>query len=90
MRSSEEHKRTRALMDKRAGAYAEAYERYLTLSVAQVDQISMHLKHSWERTHDVTRIEDMRREGMFTDSAFVNVSVAGPDGAALSSSRWVI
>jgi diguanylate cyclase (GGDEF)-like protein len=87
LRSNGEHQRASALMTKEAGAYAEAYEQYLTRSVAQVDQISMQLKHSWERTHDVTLIEDMRREGMFTDSAFVNVSVVGPDGTVLSSSR---
>jgi diguanylate cyclase (GGDEF)-like protein len=87
LRSNTEHQRASALVLKEADAYAEAYEQYLTRSVAQVDQISMQLKHSWERTHDGTLIEDMRREGMFTDSAFVNVSVVGRDGTVRSSSR---
>ncbi|MCS0631532.1 EAL domain-containing protein [Telluria mixta] len=72
---------------KEADAYAEAYEQYVTRSVAQVDQITMQLKHSWEHAHDRSLIENMRRDGMFTDAAFVNVSVIGPDGAVRSSSR---
>ncbi|HEX8785802.1 MAG TPA: GGDEF-domain containing protein, partial [Telluria sp.] len=87
LRADAEHRHARALVLKEADAYAEAYEQYVTRSVAQVDQISMQLKHSWERNHDLTLIEDMRREGMFTDSAFVNVSVIGPDGTVLSSSH---
>jgi diguanylate cyclase (GGDEF)-like protein len=70
-----------------ADAYAEAYEQYVTRSVAQMDQITMQLKHSWEHTHDRALIEGMRRDGMFSDGAFVDVSVIGPDGAVRSSSR---
>jgi diguanylate cyclase (GGDEF)-like protein len=87
MRMQAEHARAEALVVKDAGAYADAYEQYVTRSVAQMDQITMQLKHSWEHTHRPALIEDMRRDGMFTDSAFVAVSVIGRDGKVRSSSR---
>ncbi|WP_036170559.1 EAL domain-containing protein [Massilia sp. 9096] len=91
LRSNAEHRRAAELAVKEADAYAEAYEQYVTRSVAQVDQITMQLKHSWEheyqRADQRTLIEDMRRDGMFTDSAILNVSVIGRDGAVRSSSR---
>jgi diguanylate cyclase (GGDEF)-like protein len=91
LRADAEHRRADELAFREADAYAEAYEQYVTRSVAQMDQITMQLKHSWEhvqdRTHGSMLIEDMRRNGMFTDSAFVDVSVVGPDGTVRSSSR---
>ena len=87
LRAANEEQRAAEQAFKEADAYAEAYEQYLTRSVAQMDQITMQLKHSWEHSHNPTLIEDMRRDGMFTDAAFVNVSVIGRDGAIRSSSR---
>jgi len=87
LRASGEAQRAGEQAVKEADAYAEAYEQYLTRSVAQMDQITMQLKHSWEHSHNPALIEDMRRDGMFTDAAFVNVSVIGRDGAIRSSSR---
>src|SRR3954471_13225141 len=87
LRANAEQHRAGEQAFKEADAYTEAYEQYVTRSVAQMDQITMQLKHSWEHTHDRTLIEDMRRDGMFTDAAFVNVSVLGKDGRIRSSTR---
>lgn len=87
LHAASERRRAEEQAFKEADAYAEAYEQYVTRSVAQVDQISMQLKHSWEHTHDRSLIENMRRDGMFTDTEFVNVSVVGPDGTVRSSNR---
>jgi len=87
LHAASERRRAEEQAFKEADAYAEAYEQYVTRSVAQVDQISMQLKHSWEHTHDRSLIENMRRDGMFTDTEFVNVSVIGPDGTIRSSNR---
>ena len=87
LRANAEHRRANEQAFKEADAYAEAYEQYVTRSVAQMDQITMQLKHSWEHSHSPTLVEDMRRDGMFTDAAFVNVSVIGRDGRVRSSSR---
>jgi diguanylate cyclase (GGDEF)-like protein len=87
LRAEAEHKRAFDQAFKEADAYAEAYEQYVTRSVAQMDQITMQLKHSWEHSPDRSLVEDMRRDGMFTDAAFVNVSVIGRDGRIRSSSR---
>lgn len=87
LRAGAEEKRAGEQAFKEADAYAEAYEQYVTRSVAQMDQITMQLKHSWEHSHNPALIEDMRRDGMFTDVAFVSVSVIGRDGHVRSSSR---
>jgi diguanylate cyclase (GGDEF)-like protein len=86
LRANAEHRRAGEQAFKEADAYAEAYEQYVTRSLAQMDQITMQLKHSWEHSHNTTLIEDMRGDGMFTDSAFVAVSVIGRDGKLASSS----
>jgi diguanylate cyclase (GGDEF)-like protein len=82
-----DRQRASDLLARDADAYAQTYERYVTRSIAQMDQITMQLKHSWEHAHDRSLIEDMRRDGMFTDPAFVAVSVIGRDGRVRSSSK---
>ncbi|ALK99095.1 diguanylate cyclase [Massilia sp. WF1] len=86
LRANAEHRRADEQAFKEADAYAEAYEQYVTRSLAQMDQITMQLKHSWEHSHNRALVEDMRRDGMFTDSAFVAVSVIGRGGRLASSS----
>src|SRR5471032_1179172 len=72
---------------KDASAYAGAYEQYVTRSVAQMDQVTMQLKQSWEQSGAALNLEDLHRDGMFTDSAFISVTIAGRDGRILSSTR---
>lgn len=85
LRANAEHRRAEDQAFKEADAYAEAYEQYVTRSLAQMDQITMQLKHSWEHSRNRALVEDMRRDGMFTDSAFLAVSVIGRDGKLASS-----
>jgi diguanylate cyclase (GGDEF)-like protein len=86
-RANAELERADALVHKEAAAYAEAYEQYITRSIAQMDQITMQLKFSWEQSRDPALIERLKRDGMFTDSAFVAVVVLDPDGAVRSSTH---
>jgi diguanylate cyclase (GGDEF)-like protein len=86
LRANAEHRRAEDQAFKEADAYAEAYEQYVSRSLAQMDQITMQLKHSWEHSRNRALVEDMRRDGMFTDTAFVAVSVIGRDGRLASSS----
>lgn len=72
---------------KDVAAYAEAYEQYITRSVAQMDQITMQLKFSWENAREPGLLEEMRRGGMFTDSAFQLVAVLDRNGVVRSSTR---
>ena len=72
---------------KDVAAYAEAYEQYITRSVAQMDQITMQLKFSWEGARAPDLLEQMRRDGMFTDSAFHVVAILDHDGVVRSSTR---
>ncbi|HWJ96035.1 MAG TPA: GGDEF-domain containing protein, partial [Telluria sp.] len=87
LRAQAETRRAEAQLLKDVDAYAEAYGQYLTRSIAQMDQITMQLKHSWEHAPRAGLLHDMRRDGMFTDDAFVAVSVVGPDGKVRSSAQ---
>jgi diguanylate cyclase (GGDEF)-like protein len=86
-RANAELERANALVLREAGAFAEAYEQYITRSVGQMDQITMQLKHNWEHSPNPTLLEDLKRDGMFTDAAFVTVSILGRDGMVRSSTQ---
>jgi len=87
MRANTEHERLGSQARKDAAAYAEAYEQYITRSVAQMDQITMQLKFSWERSRQPNLLDELRRDGMFTDSAFHLVAVLDRAGVVRSSTR---
>jgi diguanylate cyclase (GGDEF)-like protein len=82
-----EQDRVAGQIRKDAAAYAEAYEQYITRSVAQMDQITMQLKFSWENSRKPELLADMRRDGMFTDSALHVVAVLDRRGVVRSSTR---
>lgn len=86
-RSNAELDRANALVTRDAGAFAEAYEQYLTRSVGQMDQVTMQLKHSWEHSRKSTLLEDLKRDGMFTDGAFIAVSILDRNGMVRSSTH---
>jgi diguanylate cyclase (GGDEF)-like protein len=89
MRADAEMARAHTQALKEADAYAQAYQQYVTRSIAQMDQITMQLKHSWEHSAKPNILENMRRDGMFTDDAFVVVTVVGADGSVRSSTRAI-
>ena len=70
---------------KDAASYAEAYEHYVARSLSQIDQITMQLKYGWEHSRGATRLEDLRRDGMFTDPVFAAVAVHDASGARVTS-----
>jgi diguanylate cyclase (GGDEF)-like protein len=86
-RSNAEADRANALVTRDAGAFAQAYEQYLTRSVGQMDQVTMQLKHSWEHSRRSPLLEDLKRDGMFTDSAFVAVCILDRNGMVRSSTH---
>lgn len=87
VRVDAEQTRVAGQVRKDAAAYAEAYEQYITRSVAQMDQITMQLKFSWENSRKPELLAEMRRDGMFTDSAFHLVAVLDRSGIVRSSTR---
>lgn len=87
VRVDAEQDRVQVQARKDAAAYAEAYEQYITRSVAQMDQITMQLKFSWENARQAGLLDEMRRDGMFTDSAFHVVAVLDRAGVVRSSTR---
>jgi diguanylate cyclase (GGDEF)-like protein len=86
-RANVEWERANAAVTRDAGAYAKAYEQYVTRSVGQMDQVTMQLKHSWEHSRNPRLIEDLKRDGMFTDSAYVAVSIVDRQGVVRSSTQ---
>ncbi len=87
VRTHAERERADALVNKEAAAYAEAYEQYITRSVGQMDQITMQLKFSWERSRDAGLLDNLRRDGMFTDEAFAAVAVLDRTGTVRSTTH---
>ncbi|MFC5461470.1 EAL domain-containing protein [Massilia niabensis] len=87
MRTEAETTRAAEVALRQADAYADAYEQYLTRSIAQMDQVTMQLKHSWERARRPGLLEDMRAAGMFTDSTFISVSVIDVHGRVRSATH---
>ena len=82
-----ERETARARLAHQTATYAEAYALYLTRSLAQMDQVTMQLKHSWEHAGRASLLENMKAEGMFSDAAFVSVSVLDRHGIVRSSTR---
>jgi diguanylate cyclase (GGDEF)-like protein len=72
---------------KEVRSYAEAYEQYLTRSIGQMDQVTMQLKQSWEQSGNTLNLEELKREGMFTDAAFATVSIVDATGRVRTSTR---
>jgi diguanylate cyclase (GGDEF)-like protein len=87
LRVEAEQERVAIQARKDVAAFAEAYEQYITRSVAQMDQIAMQLKFSWENSRQAGLLDEMRRDGMFTDSAFHVVAVLDRGGVVRSSTR---
>ena len=87
LRVEAEQERVAGQARKDVAAYAEAYEQYITRSVAQMDQITMQLKFSWESSREAGLLDEMRRDGMFTDSAFRVVAILDRAGIVRSGTR---
>ena len=87
VRAGAERERAETQARKEAGAYAEAYEQYITRSVGQMDQVTMQLKFSWEKGRDPGLLDELRRDGMFTDAAFGLVAIVDRDGLVQASTR---
>ena len=66
---------------------AHAYEQYLTRSVAQMDQVSMQLRQSWEQAGGKLDLSLLVRDGMFHDGAFGCVAISDASGRIGSAVR---
>lgn len=86
-RAESEHVRAEQAVERETTALAEAYEQYVTRSVAQMDQITTQLKYSAEHGKDLHLLENMKSNGMFLHSAFVEVSIVDPNGLVKSSTH---
>lgn len=84
-RAKAERARAETAALKEASFYAETYEQYMTRSIGQMDQVAQQLKHAWEQSRSSLKLEDLKREGMFNDAAFVAVSIVDRDGLERTS-----
>ncbi|MES2318376.1 MAG: EAL domain-containing protein [Pseudomonadota bacterium] len=87
VRAAEERARLELDALAEVGAAAQAYEQYVTRSVANMDQVSMQLKQSWEQSGGALQLGDMVREGMFLDSAFACVAIVDRLGVLRTAIR---
>ncbi|MBC7415155.1 MAG: hypothetical protein H7327_09505, partial [Herminiimonas sp.] len=70
-----------------AASSAEAYEHFLSRSIGQMDQVTMQLKFQWEHSREKFRFEELNQQGVFTDAAFISVSIYGRDGSLQTSTK---
>lgn len=70
-----------------AATYALSYEQFLTRSVSQMDHVTMHLKYDWEQSRGKFRFEDLVRQGMFSDVAFISASIYDRNGVRRTTTR---
>ncbi len=70
---------------KDAATLSRAYAHYLTRTIEQVDQISMHVKYDWESSRGKLRLEDLRQKGLFTASQFAVVTILDGNGVPRTS-----
>ena len=66
-------------------ATARAYARYLVRSLEQLDQITMQLKFEWESSKGALKLEDMRKEGLYTAGLFQAVAILDRQGNPLTA-----
>ncbi|RJG01948.1 EAL domain-containing protein [Noviherbaspirillum sedimenti] len=70
---------------KDTASLSRAYAAYLGRSLEQMDQITMHVKSDWERWNRRLRLEDLKKDGLFTASTFIAVTVIDRDGRPVTS-----
>jgi len=80
-RAADERQRAEETTLASVAAAAQAYEQYLTRSVAQMDQVSMQLAQSWEQSDGRLDLAALGRSGMFLDRAFACVAIVDTSGA---------
>jgi diguanylate cyclase (GGDEF)-like protein len=74
---------------KDAASLSRTYAAYLGRSLEQMDQITMHVKSDWERWNRRLSLEDLKKDGLFTASSFVAVTVIDRDGRPATSTSPV-
>ncbi|HJW54540.1 MAG TPA: EAL domain-containing protein [Burkholderiaceae bacterium] len=68
-----------------AMSIAGGYAQYLTRSIEQMDQVTMHIKFDWEKSHGMLRLDDLVARGLFTAPQFVLVSIADRTGRIVTT-----
>ncbi len=86
-RAADLRERTEQYTLESAQAAAQAYEQYITRSVAHMDQVSMQLRQSWEQSNGKLDLSRLAGDGMFHDGAFACIAIADAAGRITSAFR---
>lgn len=74
---------------KSAASLARSYARFLTRTIEQMDQITMHVKYDDEKSAVPPKLEDMVQHGLFTAAQFSRVFFTNQDGVVVSNSESI-
>ena len=69
-----------------AATLARGYAQFVTRTLEQMDQVTMHVKYDWEASSAPPRLEQMVQHGLFTASQFSRIALANRDGLVISTS----
>jgi diguanylate cyclase (GGDEF)-like protein len=72
---------------KEASALAEAYAIQLSRSVEQIDQITLNLKHYWQKTRGAVDLQEQLRQGLYPSASHIYVTIVSPDGKPVTSTH---
>ncbi|MFZ6874250.1 hypothetical protein ACO0LF_19505, partial [Undibacterium sp. Di27W] len=75
--------RSNALKD--VASLSRAYARYLTRTIEQIDQVSMHVKYDWEHSRHSLKLEEQRSQGLFIAPQFELVAIIDAKGKPVTS-----
>ncbi|MEN3291704.1 MAG: hypothetical protein V7642_957 [Burkholderiales bacterium] len=70
---------------RQASSLSKAYAGRLSLSIAQIDHITLTLKHYWKETRGAIRLEEQRDQGLYPLSSRLYVTIVDRGGKPLTS-----
>ncbi len=75
----------RANAMKDVASLSRAYAQYLTRTIEQIDQVSMHVKYDWEHSNRSLKLEEQRAQGLFIAPQFELVAILDSKGKPVTS-----
>ena len=81
----QDKKLLRANAMKDVTSLSRAYAQYLTRTIEQIDQVSMHVKYDWEHSTRSLKLEEQRSQGLFIAPQFELVAILDAKGKPVTS-----
>jgi len=71
-----------------ASSLTHAYAQYVVNAIEQVDQITLRVKHDWERSHGRLDLAELSQSGIFRNSQTILVLIVNRKGVSVTHTRF--